>query len=119
MPSAGLRASSSRRADTPPLIDGAMQRAPPLPVISATSNTSFALFGVSDVFAGRHRFGRLGGLVLLDICHRAAGVFPRLRWRRGDGDPAYTVDRCRAMQVRRTSSIGFSHHSFEKISISQ
>jgi hypothetical protein len=37
----------------------------------------------------------------------------------GRGDQNYTTDRCRAMQVCNTSSIGFSHHWLEKISISE
>ena len=32
---------------------------------------------------------------------------------------AQTTERCRAMQVRSTSSIGFAHQASEKISISE
>jgi hypothetical protein len=34
-------------------------------------------------------------------------------------DPPQTTERCRAMQVRSTSSIGFAHQASEKISISE
>ena len=66
----------------------------------------------ANLGAGRPRPSKRTGL------NHGVAMSPPGSIRRVEHLSAYTTDRCRAMQVVSTSTIGFSHQSPEKISIS-
>ena len=94
------------RPTAAPRNDGARERDRTLPVIASEARQSRS-------HENKRRFfhaGQPDGSGLLAGPMTGSG--------RRSSREVYTTERWRSIQVRRTSSIGWSHHSVEKISIS-